>query len=611
MRTQKISVPSASLAQTDSDPVEIDLVNLSNQQPIVYVGVTASLQVALTNNTGAPVNLTTGSSASTLSIVMPQFYTSDEINAMTVTNPNWQFQADGSTQSITLTWIGENNYVWDVQESLIFEIDNCTSNGTKSVQQMVIYFLEFNVAGFPYMEQANLTLQDQPVPGNANLTDVLQVSLDNQGTVYISNIGDPIQNTLILNFKNISNQPLFSGSNPWTVSPQVTVSFVYGHTAGALAPDNTGSNPGAAWNIKGGIYAAQGNSWLIQDPQTGGLQESPQWLLTPQSSNAGIIGTENNANISFDFSNIISQTPVGHTQMYVLFSNFPQNDSTLYNDQLFVIDIVKLDPPPTRGLVSFFSPQAIIQVNQPNTPIDLELRWGAFDVASATIIAAYPGVDPITVSSVNTSPLAYGTQQIQIPGITGSTAITITMQAFNGNGAFLNSMQFTVFLQSNVFVDSRDGKVYPVIQVGTQLWMAQNLDYAAPTGSAFYNNQSANEATYGRLYTVSAASTNITPGWRLPNQNDWNNLINAFGADTAYTALITGGSSNFNAQLGGYMDNHGTSSQIGTLGCYWSQTGQGSSNNYAQFSSRSSTVSTAGTFQNNYMLSVRYVRDVS
>jgi uncharacterized protein (TIGR02145 family) len=610
MRTRKLTSPAGSLAQGDGDPVEIDLINLYNQSPIVYIGVTASLQLTLTNNTGSSVNLISGSTASTLNIVMPQFYTADEINAMTVTNPDWQFSPQGSTGNIVLTWIGENNYVWIDQASLVIEIDNCTSNSTKSIQQMVIYFTGFNVPGFPYMEQATLVLQEQPVPGNATLSDVLQVSLDNQGTVYISTAGDPIENTLILNFKNTSNTPLFNGKNPWTVSPQVTVSFVYGRTAGALAPDDTGSNPGAAWNIKGGVYAAQGNQWQIQDPQTGGLNPSPQWLLTPLTTSLDIIGTENNANISFDFSQIISQTPVGHTQMYVQFSDFPKDDSTLYNDELFVIDIVKLDPPATRGLVSFFCTQPIIQINQPNTPLTLDLRWGAFDVANATIIVAYPGIDPITVADVNTAPLVYGTQQIQLPGTTASTAITITMQAFNGNGGFLNSMQFTVFLQSNIFVDSRDGKVYPVIQVGTQLWMAQNLDYAAPSGSAFYNNQQSNEAQYGRLYTVSAASTNITPGWRLPNQNDWNNLFNAFG-DQAYADLLVGGSSNFNAQLGGYIDNNGLSSQLTTLGCYWTQTGQGSNNVYAQFSSRSLSVSTAGSFPNNYMLSVRYVRDIS
>ncbi|MCA6363463.1 MAG: hypothetical protein IM638_10530 [Bacteroidetes bacterium] len=610
MGTSIFKAPAGSQAQSDGDPVELELVNLSNQLPIVYVGITASLQLTLTNNTGSDVSLISGSGASTLTIVMPQFYTADEINAMTVTNTNWQFTAQGNSQSIILAWIGENNYNWAQQESLIIEIDNCTSNGNKSVQQMVVYFTGFNVPGFPYMEQTVLTLQDQPVPGNATLSDVLQVTLDNQGTVYVSTAGDPIENTLILNFKNTGTSDLFSGNNPWTTSPQVIVSFVYGRTAGAIAPADAGSNPGSAWNINGGVYAAQGNKWQIQNPQSGGINPSPQWQLTPLTTGTGIIGTGNQANISFDFSEIISQTPVGHTQMYVQFSNFPKNDSTLYNDELFVIDIVKLDPPPTRGLVSFFCPQPVIQINAPNTPLTLDMRWGTFEVDRATIIVAYPGMDPITVPITNDSPLEYGTQQITLPGTTASTAVTITMQAFNGNGGFLNSMQFTVFLQSNIFVDSRDGKVYPVIQVGSQLWMAQNLDYAAPSGSAFYNNEQSNEAQYGRLYTVSAASTNITPGWRLPNQNDWNNLISAFG-DQAYADLLAGGSANFNAQLGGYMDNRGNSSQLTLLGCYWTQTGQGSNNVYAQFSSRSLTVSTAGSFPNNYLLSVRYVRDIS
>ncbi len=102
-----------------------------------------------------------------------------------------------------------------------------------------------------------------------------------------------------------------------------------------------------------------------------------------------------------------------------------------------------------------------------------------------------------------------------------------------------------------------DGNVYKTIVIGNQTWMAENLrtthfrngesipnitdstEWATFATGIYcnYNNTTNVDtiATYGRLYNWYAAadSRNIAPeGWRVPDINDWNILIEYLGGDT-------------------------------------------------------------------------------
>jgi uncharacterized protein (TIGR02145 family) len=425
---------------------------------------------------------------------------------------------------------------------------------------------------------------------------------------------DPLNNTIYLNLKNISNNPLYNDSVPWTGNPIINVSFVYGNTVGALAPDTKGqsSSLGSAWLISANVSAGQG--WGYQNPVDTGQSNSPVWQLYPNPTNQQILGTGANANVTFAFSNIASFTPAGHTQMYVQFTNFMANSTTDYNTAVYVLDIIKQTPPPTRGLMSFFSTNgSLLTLPAPQSNIQIPLRWSMYYVDNISMICNVPGVQLMTKNyySGTMIPLNYDTYTLIIPvEISQNTPIFITLQAFDNTGAYLNAMQFTVFVSANFFTDPA-GQVYPVVFINNQNWLGANYNFNSGAGCVYYENNSGYEQPYGMLYNEATAQANIPPGWRLPTQTDWQNLINATGA-TPYQALMVDGTSNFNAQLGGYSDNQGNFNNMGSFGYYWASTTDPlnpGNDFFIQFYELKASVTVSNSFSTSNFLSVRYVQN--
>jgi uncharacterized protein (TIGR02145 family) len=119
--------------------------------------------------------------------------------------------------------------------------------------------------------------------------------------------------------------------------------------------------------------------------------------------------------------------------------------------------------------------------------------------------------------------------------------------------------------------DQRDGYLYKTITVQGVIWMAENLKFKAPQGSAFFDNNLSNFDKYGMLYEWKTAVKACPPGWRLPTGAEYQALLNNNEEKGSWKTKPADPNS-FGIQLGGMQDHEGIFTELDEAAYFWTST---------------------------------------
>jgi len=184
------------------------------------------------------------------------------------------------------------------------------------------------------------------------------------------------------------------------------------------------------------------------------------------------------------------------------------------------------------------------------------------------------------------------------------------------NGKVEHTVEGGGGVSGGYFTDSRDGNKYKVVKIGTQTWMAENLNYNA-SGSKCYNNNTAYCEKYGRLYNWATAMKACPAGWHLPSKKEWE-VLTAETEDKYLKATSGWNSGNsgygvdafgFSALPGGYGGLDGSFGSIYDLGYWWSASESSSGRAYYRRMSKDYENAGHYDFYKYYLYSVRCLKN--
>ena len=201
-----------------------------------------------------------------------------------------------------------------------------------------------------------------------------------------------------------------------------------------------------------------------------------------------------------------------------------------------------------------------------------------------------------------------GSYVSSMTSLSPSSTYYVRAYATNSTGTVYGNQQtFTTTATSQTVTDI-DGNTYNTVQIGTQVWMSENLktsryrnggsipyvvgntEWQADTTGAwsYYDHDAANDPIYGKLYNwyTTLGDTLCPTGWHVPSDTEWTTLTTYLGGEsvaggkmksvgTVYWNDPNIGATNesgFSALPGGYRSIDGSFYNISSHTVFWSAT---------------------------------------
>ena len=164
-----------------------------------------------------------------------------------------------------------------------------------------------------------------------------------------------------------------------------------------------------------------------------------------------------------------------------------------------------------KGICSFIGISAFLLAScGEENPAVFPMDSTASEATSSSIQNAENSSSSLATSTLSSSEQTESSSQIILSSSLTVEQSSSSVDAISSNSNLSSSVIGPVSFGE--MTDERDGQVYKTVKIGTQTWMAENLNYAYPhkgrrtdSISWCYNNVSDNCAKYGRLYTWEAA----------------------------------------------------------------------------------------------------------
>jgi uncharacterized protein (TIGR02145 family) len=611
------------------------------------IGTTVDFPVTVNPGDSVKVNIT--ASANNICAGTPVTFTANPTNPGLT--PFYQWKVNGiiaGTNSPTFSYTPLNNDV--VTCLLTSSLTSCISNNPALsnsilmvIDSVLIVNISINPSSNPVCAGTSVTFTATPVNGGTTPSYQWKVNGINTGTnspvySYVPLNGDQVNCELTSSVDCPLTNPITSNTLSMNTNNNLPVSLVIAASANPFCPGssvtftatptNGGTIPSFQWKVNG-ANAGTDSPYFTYNPVNGDLVSCVLTssiacpITNPITSNTLLMTINNNlpAGVSITASSnpfcpgssvTFTATPVngGSAPAYqwkVNGINVGINSSTYFynpanNDSVRCIMTSNLSC--VTG-----NPSSSAKIIMSGTLAPIVTFTSCFDTITTINAKPIKLKGGIPLGGIYSGPGVNSLTGIFTPALAGVGTHTITYTYTNAAmcSAFAHThiINYPLLIVNcgNPITDIRDNKIYQTVQIGTQCWLATNLNYGTiltssqdqrdncQTEKYCYNDNPINCTNQGGLYQwdklmlfdeTPADQGFCPPGWHIPTENEWNTLFaNYINSGFAGSPLKYSGYSGFNALLSGARHINKGWDLLGFATFFWSSTQLGSAKAWA------------------------------